>query len=511
MSELTLTDVTQVLLKQNQELTVNTAETKDTKASIAELSRVLGDYFKNQQRLDEGDRLENKRESSKAKAGGGGSGSRNGDIESAVGELGAFGLPFFFLGAIRSLIFGMVSALTTQVKTVLKTFRGFLPKNFFKPVQVAIKSFYIAIRAGLMAGFNPAKMSALVAQLDPNKIVKINKFTSAVVGLFTQVGKFFRVIVDSTQSVQKFFGRIVAFFGSGAGSFRVSIVNYFKPLTNAFTAMKSALKGAGVIGKGIAKVISAIQAFIPQVGAIMKSVGAVFFQLGRAVLFPLQIIIGAVQFIRGFIDGIFQNDMDNLLQKALIGMYEGFRMAFNTLVSSFIDMIINAVGFIVGFFSEDAGQALKDFSFKDMFNAYIDTLIGFVRSPMESIKRGFQQIAKFPAAIFAGGKAALEALAPGGESPMQAFSRVFNESIAKSNAAINLSSAKIDARKQANSQMELDELNKQIDSQGGGATIVDGSSNIQNNGDNVNLSTSTEEPVDNKNRLKRGSRGSRGR
>ena len=70
MADLTLTDVTQVLLKQNQELTVNTAETKDTKAGIAELSKILGDYFKNQQRLDEGDRLENKREESDAKAGG---------------------------------------------------------------------------------------------------------------------------------------------------------------------------------------------------------------------------------------------------------------------------------------------------------------------------------------------------------------------------------------------------------------------------------------------------------
>ena len=210
MSELTLTDVTQVLLKQNQELTVNTAETKDTKAGIAELSKVLGDYFKNQQRLDEGDRLENKRESSKAKAGGGGSGSRNGDIESAVSELGAFGLPFFFLGAIRSLIFGMVSALTTQVKTVLKFFRNtLLPKNFFKPVQVALKSFYVAIRAGLMAGFNPAKMSELVARLDPNRIVRINKFTELITRFSTQVGKFFKVITDSTQSVQKFFGRIV--------------------------------------------------------------------------------------------------------------------------------------------------------------------------------------------------------------------------------------------------------------------------------------------------------------
>lgn len=67
MSEPTLLDVTQVLLKQNQELTVNTAETKDTKASIATLNKSLSDFFKNQQRLDEGDRLENEREGSKAK------------------------------------------------------------------------------------------------------------------------------------------------------------------------------------------------------------------------------------------------------------------------------------------------------------------------------------------------------------------------------------------------------------------------------------------------------------
>ena len=239
----------------------------------------------------------------------------------------------------------MVSALMTQIKTTLKFFRNtLLPKNFFKPVQVALKSFYVAIRAGLMAGFNPAKMSELVARLDPNRIVRINKFTELITRFSTQVGKFFKVITDSTQSVQKFFGRIVRFFGSGTGSFRVSIVNYFKPVTDAFNAMKSALKGAGVIGKGIAvKVISAIQSFIPQVNSILKSVGAVFFQLGRAVLLPLQLLIGAVQFIRGFIDGIFQNDMDNLLQKAFIGMYEGFRKAFNTLVSSFIDMIINGL------------------------------------------------------------------------------------------------------------------------------------------------------------------------
>jgi hypothetical protein len=38
---------------------------------------------------------------------------------------------------------------------------------------------------------------------------------------------------------------------------------------------------------------------------------------------------------------------------------------------------------------------------------------------------------------------------------------------------------------------------------GGGGTFMDNRTNVQNNGDNVSLSTSTEEPLDNKNRLKR--------
>ena len=47
--------------------------------------------------------------------------------------------------------------------------------------------------------------------------------------------------------------------------------------------------------------------------------------------------------------------------------------------------------------------------------------------------------------------------------------------------------------------------------QGGGATIVDGSSNIQNNGDSVQLSTQVDDTQNSADRMKRGSRGSRGR
>ena len=49
--------------------------------------------------------------------------------------------------------------------------------------------------------------------------------------------------------------------------------------------------------------------------------------------------------------------------------------------------------------------------------------------------------------------------------------------------------------------MELDELNKQIDSQVASGTFMDNRTNVQNNGDNVSLSTSTEEPLNNKDRL----------
>ena len=118
MSELTLTDVTQVLLKQNQELTVNTAETKQTKSGIEQLSKVLGDYFKNQQRLDEGDRLENEREGSKAKAGGGDGGGV--DVYKAIADAGVFAIPFIFIGAIRGLITGLTIAFAKQIASILK-------------------------------------------------------------------------------------------------------------------------------------------------------------------------------------------------------------------------------------------------------------------------------------------------------------------------------------------------------------------------------------------------------
>ena len=49
--------------------------------------------------------------------------------------------------------------------------------------------------------------------------------------------------------------------------------------------------------------------------------------------------------------------------------------------------------------------------------------------------------------------------------------------------------------------MELDELNKQIDSQVASETFMDNRTNVQNNGDNVSLSTSTEDPLNNKDNL----------
>ena len=60
----------------------------------------------------------------------------------------------------------------------------------------------------------------------------------------------------------------------------------------------------GKIGQTMLKTFSIENIYSSNYLSIMKSVGDSFrTTIGRAILLPLQILIGAVQFIRGFIEG----------------------------------------------------------------------------------------------------------------------------------------------------------------------------------------------------------------
>ena len=140
-----------------------------------------------------------------------------------------------------------------------------------------------------------------------------------------------------------FINNVKAFFGKGGG-----LSKAFSPITKSFQGVQKTLQGAGKIGQTIAKTFTAIKNFIPAVFNIMKSVGTLFVTIGKVLLVPLQIVIGAVQFIRGFIEGFTKSvGEEGVFKGILIGALEGIKKAINTLFMAPLDMFKNFIGFLV--------------------------------------------------------------------------------------------------------------------------------------------------------------------
>ena len=502
MSEPTLLDVTQVLLKQNQELTVNTAETKDTKASIATLNKSLSDFFKNQQRLDEGDRLENEREGSKAKAGGGDGGGV--DVNKAIADAGVLSIPFIFIGAIRGLITGLTIAFAKQIASILKFVgtaifgKGFNAKivNNLRILQLKISQAFSSKR------FAPiVKFFTGIGNSIKNIGVRFAKFNPEVM-------KGIKALQNFGSNVKggffNFINSIKNFFGKGGG-----LSKLFQPISNAFAGVQKTLQGGGKIGQTIAKTFTAIKNFFPAIFKIMKSVGTLFVTIGKVLLVPLQIVIGAVQFIRGFIEGFSKSvGEEGVLKGILIGALEGIKKAINTLFMAPLDMFKNFIGFLVGFINEDAAAAIKGFSFAGLFSGVIDSLVSFIKDPLESIKKNLRGIAKFPAAVVAGAKAALGTLLRPSKIPA-AFNEAFNKTLksvgsGEADAAASEMIAKRDS--EFNEKIAENRAAEQQQQGGGEPVVIDNSTNNNTSNDNSQSMTSQiEPPTNNKQRIAGGS------
>ncbi len=493
MAEPTLLDVTQVLLRQNQELTVNTAETKETKSGIEQLSRVLGDYFKNQQRLDEGDRLENEREGSKAKAGGGqGMGL---DVTKAIADAGVFSIPFIFIGAISGLVQGLSIAFAKQVATIVK-FAGkvLFGNRFVKPIIGSLKT----LRLMITGTFNAKVIQPIVGFFKTiGGALKTVGFRFA--GLNPEVMKGINALKNFGSNVKGgFFGfinNIKAFFGKGGG-----LSKAFAPITKGFQGVQKTLQGAGKIGQTIVKTFTAIKNFIPAILNIMKSVGTLFVTIGKVLLLPLQIVIGAVQFIRGFIEGFSKSvGEEGVLKAILIGALEGIKKAINTLFMAPLDMFKNFIGFLVGFISEDAAAAIKGFSFAGLFSGIIDSLVSFVKNPIAAIEKIARNLIKFPVAVLAGAKAALGSLLRPAKIPA-AFNEAFTSTLNSvgSGAADASAKEKISGSNKAFNEKVAENNAARLENQGS-TTVVDSGTNIRqgDNNTSTSLTMNTEPPFDN--------------
>lgn len=268
-----------------------------------------------------------------------------------------------------------------------------------------------ALVSGFVSGVFDSLKVALKAIKFNNLFAPITRLIESTFGKESRLFKAFDDVILKTYVL--FDDYLIKPLGS-AGRF----------LTSSFAAIKTFFDPAGLMGKILNPITSGIKA----VGSVFGSIGATFakffgaFSMFGAVLgrlfVPIGIILSVVDTIKGAIAG-FTEEEGNTFDKLIAGAFGGMKGLINGLVMLPLDLLKSGVSWIsekLGF--NNFSSLLDSFSFQEMFSNMIDGVTEVV-----------QKIFKFPQAVGAASSAALGAALPGGESPVEAFTRVFTETM----------------------------------------------------------------------------------
>ena len=143
--------------------------------------------------------------------------------------------------------------------------------------------------------------------------------------------------------------------------------------------------------------------------------------------------------IMDFIIGIFTFDGERIMT-GLGNMFGGVGTFFLNLLTAPIDMAVNFLKDIFGFGDPDKPFSLKGFLLGDENGPGIVGRIwewfkGLFKFDFSGLKSQFSGIWSIMKGLAAGGWAAVKAMLPGGESPGEAFNRVFSEYVDKGTLA----------------------------------------------------------------------------
>ena len=155
------------------------------------------------------------------------------------------------------------------------------------------------------------------------------------------------------------------------------LLNIFRPLID--------------LGKIVAKlpVIATVLSVFGKGGTLLKSLGRLFY--------PLTILIGIFDTVKGFYRGFFGLDLeegdtvpDTFLEKFVAGIKGGLTGLVNGLIGAPLDLLKNGIAFIIkkmGF--DETAEAMKNFSFSDMFAAIIAIPFDFIQATLDWIQLTF--------------------------------------------------------------------------------------------------------------------------
>ena len=502
-----LTDVTQALLGLREENDENTAETKEMRKEIFSLNKNISAFFLDQKRRMEGDGLEEDREKSDAKAGG------KLDIDKLLGGSG-FRAARIGLGGISAIV-GIISGLVTEFIIRLgdafeflkgtKLGRGIALVVRYVTMQLSFKGGITGRIFGLISGIFEG-----IARGFQSLGKTLRAANKSFIDGFKNLPKGATVIRDSLGRFQKidFFNRV--------GRFVRSII---KPFENALKL----LQGSGI--KNAAGTITRIGQFFPTLGNIIKFFGTFFFTLGRTIFIPLQIIIGVFQGLTGLVSG-FTKRMEEgggFFSALYAGAIEGFRRVVRTLLVAPLDLLVKVGAFILdkvlSIFGVK-GDVVQNFFKKYNLTKGFDKVMDFFANLLDfDFTAPFFQIADAIGGVISGIVSGIAAAAYNIFSdPVGAFKEQFQKGF-KAVGGTNvteLQNTKVSGgRNTRNNRQSLNENMEQQNlpnEQGGGVTLNDGSTVVNNQSDNSTaLSMSAEEPFDNQDQMEKYASGGRNR
>ena len=268
----------------------------------------------------------------------------------------------------------------------------------------------VAIGPALLIGFVEGVFDSLRAAL---KIVKLDFISTRLMEKFknSKVFAFLDdLVVKTINMFDDYIKKPLTNFGTFMKDKFKAIRNFFDPTGILAKIFKPLTEGIKTVGGVFAKIGTAFGSLF---GAF-RAFGAV---LGR-IFIPIGIIMSAVDVVTGAIDG-FTAESGSGWDKVWGGIFGGLKGAINGLIMMPLDLLKDGISWIsekLGF--ENFSGMLDSFSFKDLFSNMID-----------KVKVIVQKINRFPLAVANGSGAAVEAFMPGGDSPIEAFSKAFNKTM----------------------------------------------------------------------------------
>ena len=502
-----LTDVTQALLGLRDENDENTEETRQMRKELFSLNKNITAFFLDEKRRMEGDGLEASREKSKSKAGGGI------NFDKLFGESGikTANVGAGTITSIVALLTGIVFEFFVQLGEVLEFIKG---TKLGRGITMVTR--YLTMQFSFRGGI----IGRIFAILDT--------IFDSIAGTFNRIGNTLKSIpkLISFGFNSKAFNDFAKSIRMGITPFQqffISVGKLFRRIVRPFESAIKVVAASGVMeaGKGVSKVAQ----FFPAIGKVVRFLGTLTFTLGRSLLIPLQILVGLFSFFTGLYAGFTKKIKDGagVVTALLSGTLEGLRRTFVALITQPLDLLLYVIGFLFDKFIKAITFGFFETNLRGFFDGLLTGLTNFFFSLFQKVfeVNPFKilfELADTIGGIFVGITkgifAGFAALFTPGKSAFEAFQEEFQKSFEKA-AGTNITSGEAtiagNPRRRQNLNENMVQQNLPTD-QGGGVTLNDGSTVVNNQSDNSQaLSLSTEEPFDNQDQMERYGRNRRRR